>query len=219
MNCQHCCGANEIFDLKRAEKEFKKYTRKGPRNPTAKLIKRFDHNSISDRTLLDIGGGIGAIQWFFLENGAKKTTDVDASSSYLKVAADYSSQNGWQNRSNFFHGDFVETNQTFESYDFVTLDKVVCCYPEYQSLLLKAASHCNDTLALTFPVRNLISRFLILLSGLYFYLKNNPFRTYIHRPSEIRELIRSCGFEPIYADVAFPWHVQIYRRVQSRQNL
>jgi len=219
MNSRHCCGANEIFDLKRAEKEFKKYIRKGPRNPTAKLIKRFDRNRIIDRTLLDIGGGIGAIQWFFLENGAKKTTDVDASIAYLKVAMDYSSQNGWQNRSNFFHGDFVEVNQTFESYNFVTLDKVVCCYPEYQSLLEKAASHCDDTLALTFPVRNLISRFLILLSGLYFYFKNNPFRTYIHPPSEISKLIQSCGFEPIYTGIAFPWHVQIYRRVQYRRNL
>jgi len=97
MHSQHCCGANEIFDLNRARKELKKYITKGPRNPTTKLLQKLDPGRIKNKTLLDIGGGIGAIQWFFLGNGAKKITDIDASNAYLSVAADFSREKGWQN--------------------------------------------------------------------------------------------------------------------------
>lgn len=212
MNCQHCCGANEIFDMERARKQLKKYIRKGPGKPTTKLLEKFDGDKITNKTLLDIGGGIGAIQWYFLKNGAGKTTDIDASRSYLTVATDYSTDKGWQHQSHFIFGDFVQMEQKIESHDFVTLDKVICCYPEYQSLLGKATRLCNETLALTFPVRNLISRSIIWMGGLYFYFKNNPFRTYIHSPEKIGEIIQSNGFEPVYLGKSFPWHVQIYRR-------
>ncbi len=218
MDIGHCCGANEIFDLKQARKQLKKYRRRGPRGSTGKLLNQIGQSSMNNKTLLDIGGGIGAIQWFFLENGGRMTTDVDASGAYLKTAKEYSVEMGWDDRCEFMMGDFVEETLVFEIHDFVTLDKVVCCYPEYRLLLEKAASHCNETLALTFPVQNLVSRFLTLLNGFYFYFKNNPFRTYIHPPSEIGKLIQSCGFERVYAGISFPWHVQIYRRVQSSQN-
>lgn len=212
MECGHCCGAKDIFNLKRARKQMKKYQKKGPDSSTRKLLQHIGQNHLSNRTLLDIGGGIGAIQWFFLENGARKTLDIDASGSYLKIASEYSAGKGWDDRSEFIMGDFVNQTQSFERYDFVTLDKVVCCYPDYQSLLTQASGLCRDTLALTFPVRNLISRFFTFLSGIYYGFKSIPFRTYVHSPSGISQLIQSCGFKRVYDGISYPWHVQIYQR-------
>lgn len=213
MNCRHCCGANDIFDLKRARKQMRRYRQNGPDRSTRKLLRYIGQTRLNNRTLLDIGGGVGAIQWFFLENGASKTLDIDASSSYLKIASQYAVEKGWDNDSEFLLGDFVNDFQSSELFDFVTLDKVVCCYPDYQLLLRGASDHCRDTLALTFPVRNLISRFLMYLSSLYYRFKKNPFRTYVHSPSGISQLIRSSGFKRVYNGISFPWHVQIYRRI------
>ena len=87
MTCKHCCGADQLFNLKGAEKELKKYRKKGPGKVTTKLIELLTgHDDLAGKTLLDIGGGIGAIQWGFLENGGKYTIDVDASNGYQHVA-------------------------------------------------------------------------------------------------------------------------------------
>jgi len=213
MNYNHCCGADRLFDLKGAQKEMKKFRKKGTDKSTNLLLNKLAENGIANKTLLDIGGGIGAIQWFFLRHGAAKTMDVDASTAYLRVAEDYAIENGWREKCNFESGDFSLLEKKIEDYDYVTLNKVVCCYPDYRSLLQSAIKSCKDQLALTFPIRNILSRMLVFLSGLYFRFKKNPFRTYNHSPREIELFIRSNGFEPVFKSIRFPWHVQIYMRV------
>ena len=35
--------------------------------------------------------------------------------------------------------------------DVVTLDKVICCYPDYKSLIIEALNKCDSSIGLTFP--------------------------------------------------------------------
>jgi magnesium-protoporphyrin O-methyltransferase len=213
MDCQHCCGADQLFDLKGAKKEIRRYRKKGAHKSTNLLLQNLvDNKDIANKTLLDIGGGIGAIQWFFLRNGAVKTTDIDASTAYLQTARDYALENGWEVKSRFIMGDFSQSEKQIDPHDYVTLDKVICCYPDYRALLERAIESCRDRLAITYPVRNIISRFLVFIAGLYFRLKKNPFRTYNHPPHEVEQFIRSKGFTPVYLGISFPWHVQVFRR-------
>jgi len=215
MDCQHCCGADQLFDLKGARKEMKKYQKKGPGKSTNKLLEKFNKTDIPGKSLLDIGGGIGAIQWYFQEHQASKTTDIDASRGYLEVASQFAKKNGWGKKGNFIFGDITNLKEKIIPHDYVTLDKVVCCYPDYQSLLTTATELCKDTLGLTFPLRNPISRILILLSRIYFYFRKNPFRTYIHSPENMSAFIQTKGFKPVYQGISFPWHVQVYKKIKE----
>ena len=50
------------------------------------------------------------------------------------------------------------------------------------------------------------------LSKIYFYLKRNPFRTYIHAPRDVQQFIVDHGFHLARKKRVFPWHVQVYER-------
>lgn len=213
MTCKHCCGAENVFDLKGAQKEMKKYKRKGAGKTTKKLISLLNLQNLEGATLMDIGGGVGAIQWAFLKKGGKNTTDVDASKGYLEVARSYALEQGLSEQSTFLHSDLVDRTHDLSTFDYVTLDKVVCCYPDYTSLLETALNKCTKTIGLTYPLGGVVSKIIVQIQNIYLYFKKNPFRTYLHSPSEIEAFIRSKGFEPICKKISFPWHVQVYKRL------
>ena len=212
MYDRHCCGADMVFDQKGARKEMEKYIKKGPGRITRKLLAILGEYEIRNKTLLDVGGGIGAISWFFLEKGGSRVLDVDASGGYLHQAEKYAAEKGLQDQCHFLHGNFSAMEENIGEFDFVTLDKVICCYPDYRGLLDRAIASCSEKLVLSFPVRNVVSRLFAVLSRVYFYLHKNPFRTYIHSPHGIRKYILSRGFSPVHRSITFPWHVQVYQR-------
>ena len=213
MTSTYCCGADKLFDLKSAQKEMKKYKRKGANKSTKKLLELLFHQNTNGKSLLDIGGGIGAVQWRFLEKGGKNTLDVDASNGYLEVAKSYAEENNYMDKVRFLNGDLVEKEGEISTYDFVTLDKVVCCYPDYKSLLGLALKKCDSTIALTFPMGGPISKFIAKLEEVYFYFKKIHFGTFVHSPSDIEKFIHSKGFKTVHKSISFPWHLRIYDKV------
>ena len=212
MSC-NCCGAERLFNLKAAKKELKKYKKSGAGKPTQALINAIGSSELKDKSLLDIGGGIGAIQWNFLKNGGAKTTDMDYSDGYLEVAREYASENEWGDQTTFEQGDFLEDGDTIEKHDFVTLDKVVCCYPDYKGLLTMALSKTNHTIGMVYPLGGVIPKIVAFFAKIYLKLSGNSFQPYIHPVASIRQTVLDDGFESVHSSVSFPWHVEVYRRV------
>ncbi len=213
MTCIHCCGADKFFDLKSAQKEMKKFKRKGTRKATKKLLDLLFDKNIENKSLLDIGGGVGAIQWNFLEKGGKSTLDVDASHGYLKVAREYAKENDQEDKAKFLFGDFVDVSDEVEHHDFVTMDKVLCCYPDYKILLDNALKKCNNTIVISYPLGGLITKLVNYLPNFYMYLIRNTYRSYVHSPREIEQFIIDRGFKVVKKNISFPWHVQSYNKV------
>lgn len=215
MTCQHCCDANKIFDIKSAKKELKRYRKKGAIGATKKLLAALSSISKKDKTLLDIGGGIGAIQWDFIEDGGAQTLDIDGSAGYIEVAQEYASEKNWLDKTTFKEGDVNDVISSLDNHDFVTLDKVICCYPDYELILKNAMDKCNEYLALTFPMSSVISRTLNLFPRFYFWIKRSEFKTYIHSNQAVEALIQNGDFTPIHKSTKFPWRVQVYRKNTS----
>jgi magnesium-protoporphyrin O-methyltransferase len=213
MTCTHCCGADQLFDLKGAQKKLKKFKKKGPEKVTKKLIEQLSEgNEFCEKSLLDIGGGIGAIQWEFLNKGGLHSTGVDASNNYQKVAKSHAEQIGFADRVSFVFGDFVDKSKEIPQRDFVTMDKVLCCYPDYRSLLEAALKKCKEGIAISYPVQGIVPRLFVMVENTYFKLRKIAFRTYLHSPTEIEERIKSHGFEITHKSISYPWHIQVYRR-------
>ena len=84
MICPQCVGVEKLFDEKYAKRELKRYQRKGPVKTTRLLIEAIRTEGVKDLSLLDIGGGIGAIQFELFEAGVSRATDVEAATDYLK---------------------------------------------------------------------------------------------------------------------------------------
>ena len=90
---EHCCGADLFFDKKTANKKYRQYLKKGPSRVTGKIIQQLASQPVEGKSLIDVGGGIGALQWWFLERDGARTTGIDASSGYLKQAEDHARKN------------------------------------------------------------------------------------------------------------------------------
>src|SRR6266487_2568811 len=105
-----CCGASACesqFDRKRAARELKDYRAHGPQPTGRALIQLLRRAGLEGGTLLDIGGGIGAIQYDLLESGAREVTAVDASSAYQQAARAEAERRSMSARIQFQLGDFV----------------------------------------------------------------------------------------------------------------
>src|SRR3989442_14387882 len=90
MSVVTCCGASACesqFDRKRAARELRDYRAHGPTNATTRaMIHLLRRAGVDGGTLLDIGAGIGAIQYDLLEAGAREVTAVDASTAHQQPA-------------------------------------------------------------------------------------------------------------------------------------
>ncbi|MGB5237451.1 MAG: class I SAM-dependent methyltransferase [Flavobacteriaceae bacterium] len=209
---EHCCGADVFFDEKTAEKQYSQYLKKGPGRVTARMIDQLSTIQVHNRSLLDIGGGIGALQWWFLREGGKETKAVDASSDYLNKAKAHASKNGWADRTSFIFGDFAEIYMELEQSDIVTLDKVVCCYPDYQQILNAVCHQSMELISISYPMDGILSRIVASVGVISARWKTKSFRPYIHPVNKMREVFEEKGFSRVAHSLTFPWHVETYRR-------
>ena len=146
-----------------------------------------------------------------MRNGGSKTTDVDSSSGYLTVSTEYAKEIN-HNGANFKMSDFNDVHEEIDRHDFVSLDKVVCCYPDYKKLLGNALNKTGTALALTMPLGGWVPILLNQFTKIYLILKKNPFRSYIHSPKKVHRYIESNGFRLSEKSLSFPWLVRVYER-------
>lgn len=135
MGCCQCQGIEKMFDKKTALKDLKKYHKKGLSKTTSMLLAAIEEQGVEDHNFMDIGGGVGAIQFHLLERGAAKGTSIDASQAYLEVAQEEAEKRGLADKIEFKHGDFTTVASGSDQADIVTLDRVICCYDDLSALV------------------------------------------------------------------------------------
>jgi magnesium-protoporphyrin O-methyltransferase len=214
MSCTtHCCGSESIFDAKKAQQHLKTYRKKGPDKFTTKLIESLSKYNLDNLSLLDIGGGIGVLQHELIKKGINKTTDVDASPEYIAVAKELMQENGNNEKMEFIYSDYNDCHHEVDNHDIVTLSRVVCCYPDVESLINNSIGKANKYYGLVYPTDHFITKVVIKLMNIIFYLKRNPFRTFVHSVDKMNAIITSHGFERVYLDNAMHWKIALYQRV------
>lgn len=210
--CPGCCaGAREVFTAKVAEGDLKRYRRKGP-NPTTRLLRDGVVAAGGGRTLLDIGGGVGALSQELLARGFERSTIVDASPAYQKVARRASAESGLEKRMEFREGDFVEHATQLVPADAVVLDRVVCCYPEYRPLLEAAASHSERLFAYAYPRERWYIRAVIAGENLFQAVLRKAFRAYVHPEAAMSAILAGYGFRRVSRRTTFVWCADVYAR-------
>src|SRR5689334_23733343 len=130
MDVCGCDGFASVFDEATARRDRDRYHRDGPDTTTRLLLELLTPYRSAGSSVLDIGGGIGIIDLELLRAGAGHATLVDASTAYLAVARDEARRAGLLDRLAFVEGDFVRHAAPVGRADVVTLDRVICCYPD-----------------------------------------------------------------------------------------
>ena len=212
MPCNCCEITDNAFSEAEAKAELKNYRRRGPMKQTELILKAIRSLGLKDTNLLDIGGGIGVIHHELLEDIAREATHVDASSEYLKQAKAEAARRGHSERVNFIHADFTDVAAELPGADIVTLDRVVCCYPDFRGLLKVSAEHSQRVLALTYPRETWYMRMGLKVANFFQRLRKDPFRVFLHPVAEMDALLKREGFKRVSLDRLFVWEMSLYER-------
>ena len=211
-----CCGASACesqFDRRRAARELKSYRAHGPANATTRaMIQLLRRAGVKRSTLLDIGGGVGAIQYDLLEAGAREATAVDASTAYQGAAREEAERRGVSARIQLLLGDFVTLAPRVAAADIVTLDRVVCCYPDMEPLVRLSAERCRRFYGLSYPRYRWPVRAVVAIENFFRGLFGNPFRSFVHSPTAMNGLLTDLGFKLQSRVRTFAWEIAMYAR-------
>jgi len=211
-----CCRGNaseEFFDARVARRDLKRYRKRGASPCTRQLLTAIEAAPVPrGSTLLDVGGGVGAIHHHLLERGFARATQVDASSAYLGVAAEEVERLGHDGRVDLRHGDFHALAVTLPPVDVVTLDRVVCCDPDFAAMLGQAAAHALRLVAFTYPRPRWIVRVVISLGNSVCRLRGRTFRAYVHPPAAMAAVLERNGLRRRWAGGTFIWAAEVFER-------
>jgi SAM-dependent methyltransferase len=199
-----------FYNTKKAAAELATYREKGPIESTRALIEALKSEGVEGATLLDIGGGIGAIQHELLAAGVAQVVSVDASAAYLAAAQEESERRGLARRVSYHHGDFVELAETISAADIVTLDRVINVYPDWERLLRLSADRARRLYGLVYPRDTLPVRMVVRTMNLLVW--RGPVRAAVRSPAAVKQVLGESGLVPHSQKTVGPWQVAVYRR-------
>jgi magnesium-protoporphyrin O-methyltransferase len=212
MPCaSHCAATANHFDERRAAADRTRYQRRGPDPTTRLLLEGLRDTPVAGRTLLDIGGGIGVLGLELARRGLAAVHLVDAAPAYASTARELFDGAKTAATLAITVVDFVDARLDTAA-DLVTLDRVVCCYPDYQELLARAAAGCRGPQALSFPRDRWYVRLGLSMENGIRRLRGSAFRAFVHSPGPMAAILRGAGFELASHRATLTWRVEHWVR-------
>lgn len=213
MGCHcHCAAAAAHFDARRARADRARYKRHGPDVSTRLLLEELRPVTRPGDTLLDVGGGIGILGLELDRAGLREVVLVEAAAPYLEIARDLRAQSGTPTPFRTLAGDFTAIKPPPPA-DIVTLDRVVCCYPDFVALLRAATTSAGRVLALSFPRDRWYVRVVFWLENLVRRLRRDSFRTFVHPPPAMADLLAGAGWQRRGQRSTLAWCIECWHRI------
>jgi magnesium-protoporphyrin O-methyltransferase len=167
---------------------------------------------LEGRHLLDVGGGIGVIGRELAGSGVASATIVEAAPAYLEVAQREAGSQYGSRPTQFILGDFAVIAGTLPDADVVTLDRVVCCYPDADALLVAAAARTRQVLAFTYPRDRWYVRTMFALANFWLRLTGKKFRAFVHAPERMAAVLEASGLVRSTQSKTLVWMLSVYHR-------
>ncbi len=214
-NVSDCCtpkGYRQIFSEKNARGEAKRYRRKGLDGTSRRIADLLKERDVEGRTLLEVGGGIGAIQIELLKAGIARSTNVELTPTYEEAADQLVREAGLADRVERKVTDFAEAVPDVEVADFVVMNRVLCCYPDMPKLAAAAADHARRALVLSFPNSRWWTRVGLTVVNLGFRIFRVQFQVFMHSPKLILATVERHGFTTRFNQRGMVWQVAALER-------
>src|ERR671933_1290124 len=209
-----CCtpsGYRKIFGAKTARRDVRKYRRRGLDRAARRIADFLVGRGVAGDSVLEVGGGVGAIQLELLNAGAAQTTNVELSPEYEPYAAELLGEDARVERR---VGDFVRDAAELDPADDVVLHRVVCCYPDPEALVGAAADHARRRLVLSFPPDTMLFRAGSAVLNAFLALGRTEFRTFVHPVASILGPAQAHGLEPALDTRTRMWRIVGFERAR-----
>jgi len=197
-----------VFDERQARRDLKRWRAKGLTDDAREAVEFLAHERVA--TLLEIGGGIGAAQIELLRRGVERATNVELSPGYEEVARALAREEGVGERVERLLGDAVTVD--LPDADAVLLNRVVCCYPDYEALLAVSAAHARRFLVFSFPRDGRIASAAMAVVNLLLRLRRRDFRGYAHPRAALLGAVERHGFRLVHERRTLVWQTAAFMR-------
>ena len=212
---ESCCNIayQGTFDDKRAKKELKDYEASGVKGNSRPLHQLLQSLNLKEKSMLEIGGGIGSLIFESFKSGLKQAQYVDISEAYFHTFKSAIKARNLEDNVAMHLGDFVELKEKVPKVELVVLDKVICCYKDYEALVLNLTAKAGKWYAITIPKDSWWMKLLFSFFILIKKLKKDLFRPYIHEHRLIFDQIQKAGFRKVDEKKTLLWKSFLFERI------
>ena len=207
MSCCNPRGCDEFFSPRFARRAARRYRKRGLDDTARRMVEFLEARGIEGASVLEVGGGVGEIQLELLERGAARTLNLELSPAYEEEATALLRERGLEGRAERRLHDIAVEPAGVEPADVVVLNRVVCCYPDYEQLLTAAAQHARRLLVFSYPRRNAATRLVVRAQNVAFALLRREFRTFTHPPARMLAVLEQRGLRASFAHRGLVWQV------------
>jgi hypothetical protein len=201
-----------MFSARAARRALNRYRKKGLDALERDMLAGLSSGGLEGASVLEIGGGIGAIQVELLEAGAERGEVVELVEAYEPYAGELAREKGVDERTSFRIEDVLEDPRSVEPADVVVLNRVVCCSPDGVQLAGIAARLSTRTLALSFPRDRLLIRFGLRGMNAVMRLMRRSFRVFVHPRAALVGAAEAEGLTLASTGGSFAWEFVVLRR-------
>ncbi|MFN3920314.1 MAG: class I SAM-dependent methyltransferase [Methylohalobius sp.] len=210
--CVHAQAAERLFS-RLSRYYLWRYRLLGLERSQRQLVAGLEKVGLAGASLLEIGCGIGFLLHHLLERGASCALGIDLSSAMLEEAKAQARRRGLSERVRYVQGDFLDLAENLEPVDIAILDKVICCYPDAEALLTRAAERARRAVALTYPRLTWMNRLGVRTVNGLLALSGSEFRTYLHDPQAVEAWLSQAGLAKVYSAKTLVWQTKVFSRL------
>jgi magnesium-protoporphyrin O-methyltransferase len=210
-----CCtpkGYRQIFSERGARAQARDYRRQGLDATSRRIVELLKERGVEGLTLLEIGGGVGAIQIELLKAGVTRAVSVELTPTYEAAAVELLREAGLEDRVERRVMDFVDAAEQVAPADIVVMNRVVCCYPDLPRLEGAAARHAVRTLVMSFPKERWWTKAMVWMANVGMALTRRQFRLFLHPVAQIWATGASYGMERAASRPGAFWEIAAMQR-------
>jgi hypothetical protein len=210
-----CCtpkGYRQIFSEKNARSEARRYRREGLDGTSRRIADLLRKRGVAGKTLLEVGGGVGAIEIELLKAGMAHAVNVELTPTYETAAGELLAEAGLADRVERRVMDFVDAGTDIETADVVVMNRVICCYADMPRLAGAAAERARDVLVMSFPNDRWWTRLGLTLANFGFRVVRMQFRVFMHSPDLVLAAAEQHGLKTRFNERGLLWQVTALER-------
>lgn len=180
---------------------------------SAGLLDRMRDAPLVQPTVLEIGSGTGGLSVALLEMGARAVRGIDLSSASVELARRRAAAAGFESQATFDVGEGRIVGD--ESYDWLVMDRVLCCDGRADEMLGAAMDVADQRIAISVPDsrgwRGLLNRPMWAAENAWDLVQGGC-RGYVHDIRAFERTLSRGGFLPAGNGHVGMWHIGIYDR-------
>jgi len=168
-----------MFDSRTAQADLDEYLEDGLGPLESRMVGELcSLGAIEGARVLEIGGGIGAIQAELLQSGAAVGEVIELVAAYRAYAGRLAEQRGFADRTSWRVHDILADPSAVEAADVVVMNRVVCCSADGPELAAAAAALTRRALVLSYPRSTRLTRFAAAAQRAAYRLFGRQYRAF-----------------------------------------